>query len=82
VGIADAANAEWETLTPRDLTERLSQGQYGPRRLPSGPGTGLPATYIFRGRNRVTGLLQILSVAQDKAVVRLRYKIIERGHFE
>jgi hypothetical protein len=82
VGIADASNAEWEALTPRDLTERLSQGQYGPPRLPSGPGTRLPATYVFRGQHRATGLLQILGLAQDKAVVRLRYKVIERGHFE
>jgi len=80
--IVDAKTAEWETLTSTELVERMNRGLYGPPRLPSTPGAKPPLTHGFRTRQGNYGLLQITGFAENEARVRLRYKMMERAHFE
>lgn len=82
VGIVDLTNDEWDTLEPAGLEERFNRSLYGPPRLPSVREPSLPVTHGFRTRAGTTGLLQILSFAPDHPGVTLRYKAIERAHFE
>jgi hypothetical protein len=82
MGVADVSNAEWETLTPRQVEERLNRGMYGPPHLPSQPKVKLPVTHAFRTQDGGAGLLQILEFTKDGAGVNMRYKVIERVHFE
>ncbi len=82
VAIVDVPNAEWNTLTPAALEERFSHSFYGPPRLPSAPGATLPVTYGFRTQDGATGLLQLMALDSRQPGATLRYRLIERAHFE
>jgi hypothetical protein len=80
--IADLAGADWENLPPPELINRINRNLYAPPRLPSTQGALLPVTHGFRTRQGAVGILQIMAFDSSKPSVRLRYKIIQRAHFE
>jgi len=69
-------------LTPTELIDRMNHGFYGPTRLPSTPGAKPPLTHGFRTRQGNYGLLQIMGFSENWPGVQLRYKLVERAHFE
>jgi hypothetical protein len=79
--IIDLKAEEWDKLTVQQFEEKL-RVYYGPPRLPSVPKPTLPVTHGFRTADGAIGMLQILGFDGDKAGVQLRYKLLERAHFE
>jgi predicted Ser/Thr protein kinase len=82
MNIIDMKNEEWDTISPAEFERRLRSQIYLPPRLPTAPKPTLPVTHGFRTRNNSTGILQITALAGDRPGVTLRYKLIERAHFE
>jgi hypothetical protein len=82
--IADLAPSEWERVRASELTERVNRSLYAPSRLPSAREAGiqLPLTYAFRTREKASGIVQLVSFDKDQAGATLRYKVVERAHFE
>jgi predicted Ser/Thr protein kinase len=80
--IVDLKQDEWEQLTPKELSERLRRQMYGPSRLPSTGGAALPVQYGFRTRDNTIGMLQLVAFDKAKAGVTVRYRLIERAHYE
>jgi hypothetical protein len=80
--VADLSPADWDNLAPHQLMDRINRNLYAPPLLPSTPGASLPLTHGFRTRQGATGILQILAFDSNKPSIRLRYKIIQRAHFE
>jgi len=78
----DIKSEKWETMTPTELIERMGHELYGPPRMPSTPGAKPPLTHGFRTRQGNYGLLQITGFVKDQAGVQLRYKLMERAHFQ
>jgi hypothetical protein len=82
--ISDVTSNEWGTLTVTQVVERLTRHYYGPERLPiaGDGGPKLPSFHAFRTRDHGMGLLQINAVDPTRTNVTVRYKFIERAHFE
>ena len=66
------------------MGERLSRSLYGPPLLPPARAQNLPMplTYAFRTRDKALGRMQIVGVGEGETNVSLRYKMVERAHFE
>ena len=90
MGIADLAPSEWERQRPETLGERLSRKLYAPSMLPVHRGdrpyrevfNSLPLSYAFRTRSDGLGMMQIRSVSEGQTNITVRYKMVERAHFE
>ena len=80
--IADITREEWDHLDPTEITERLNQRLYHPSRLPPLNNTKLPEFHAFRTRDNAMGLLQVLSFEEGRPGATVRYKLVERAHFE
>ena len=82
--ITDLAPSEWDRLKASEMTERLNRSFYGPSRLPSTREAGirLPLAYAFRTREKTIGMFELVSFDEGQAGVTLRYKTVERAHFE
>jgi hypothetical protein len=78
----DLKNDEWDSISPAELQRRLGANHYQPPRLPSAPAAVLPVTHGFRTMSDGIGVLQITALDRNKPAVTLRYKLIERAHFE
>jgi predicted Ser/Thr protein kinase len=81
MGIADLAPSEWERQPPETLAERLNRSLYAPPRLPSSKNP-LPLTYAFRTRTGTLGMMQLVGFPEGQSGVVVRYKVVERAHFE
>ena len=80
--IIDLKSNEWDTITTTELDRRLRTQIYGPSRLPAAPDAALPVAHGFRTMSDGMGILQITALDKEKVAVTLRYKLIERAHFE
>jgi hypothetical protein len=80
--IVDLKKDEWNTMTVKELDRLLHTRIYMPPRLPFAANTVLPVSYGFRTRDNRMGLLQITALSSNSATVTLRYKMLERAHFE
>jgi hypothetical protein len=80
--ITDLKNEEWDTISAAELDRRLRTQIYLPPHLPSAPKPVLPVTHGFRTRDNGMGVLQITALSSNSTAVTLRYKLLERAHFE
>lgn len=82
MNIVDLKNDEWDTMEAAELHRRLRTQIYGPPRLPAASSAALPIAHGFRTMSDGMGILQITALDRNQAAVTLRYKMIERAHFE
>jgi hypothetical protein len=80
--ITDLKNEDWDGITAAELDRRLRTQIYLPPHLPSAPKPVLPVTHGFRTRDNGEGILQISALSSNSTTVTLRYKLLERAHFE
>jgi hypothetical protein len=68
--------AEWETLTPGQLTEKLKAATVDA----ASAEVPLPKTYGFTTRAGGLGMLQILSTNENPRGLKLRYKLVQTAN--
>jgi len=66
----------WATTNPRSFIEALGRAKAGSPVFVSGKGE-LPATYLFRTRERGMGILQITGFTEEPKGVKIRYKMVQ-----
>ncbi len=71
-------NADWNTLAPGELIQRLHEGRFHPRALKPYPEGRLPSTFGFRTRERGTGILQLAAFDAERPGATIRYKLIAK----
>ncbi|HXG48820.1 MAG TPA: hypothetical protein VNO52_14435, partial [Methylomirabilota bacterium] len=79
--IIDLRSSDWDTLSIPEFEKRMNV-HYGPPVLPAGKDATLPLTHGFKTAQGAMGLMQITGLDAGAAGVRLRYKLIERAHFQ
>ncbi len=79
--IIDLKASEWDSISIPEFEKRMNV-YYGPPVLPSTKNAKLPLTHGFKTMEGAMGILQIASFDTNRPGVHLRYKIIERAHFE
>ncbi len=79
--IADFAASEWNSISFPEFEKKLNV-YYGPKVLPATKNAKLPLTHGFKTQEGAMGLLQITAFDTNRPGAHLRYKLIERAHFE
>jgi hypothetical protein len=79
--IIDLQATEWDSISIPEFEKKMNV-YYGPPVLPSTKNAKLPLTHGFKTADGATGILQIGGFDPGVAGVHLRYKLIERAHFE
>jgi hypothetical protein len=76
-------NADWDTLTASQVSDRLDRGsRFAPRNLKPLQENRLPSTFVFRTREGGIGLLQLVSFDTARSKATVRYKLVSKTAIE